>query len=77
MTKGLCNYPSNQSRENTGLWKNGGDKVMMNASALDEAEVVKAFLAIVCRSKACSQISRDIVTVCKTEGQPGVGQQQA
>lgn len=50
---------------------------MMNASALDEAEVVKAFLAIVCRSKACSQISRDIVTVCKTEGQPGVGQQQA
>lgn len=50
---------------------------MMNASTLDEAEVLKAFLAIeakpACRFPAC----RHIIMFRKTEGQPGLGQQQA
>lgn len=54
-----------------------GDKLVMDVSALEEAEVFKAFLATVCRSKACSQISKHIIMVWKVEGQPGVGQQQA
>lgn len=37
--------------------------------SLDGAEVPEAFLAVVCRSKACSQVSKHIIMVCKTEGQ--------
>lgn len=52
-----------------------GDKLVMDVSALEKAEVLKAFLATVCRSKACSQISKHIIVVWKVEGQPAVGQQ--
>lgn len=33
--------------------------------SLDGAEVLKAFLATVCRSKACSQVSKYIIMFCK------------
>lgn len=54
-----------------------GDKLVIDASALEESEVLKAFLATVCRSKACSQISKHFKMVWKVEGQPGAGQPQA
>lgn len=53
------------------------DKLRVDVSALEEDEILKAFLATACRSKACSQISKHTIMVWTVEEQPGVEQQQA